>query len=138
MNEPKMYCPWDKELKKDGLTEYDDLYKIMTEETLDLPAAVTRINERWGNRRTNRAAELVIQRETGIGFGQHILKARASMQEKMIGGDDEATKMLDLERREKRVSDLTRDLDKKTLELLEAQDQEKRLLDTTKKILAAR
>lgn len=130
-----MYTPWDKKLKKNGVTEYEDLYKTLTEETLDLAGAVKAVNDRWGNNRSNRAAELVIQRETGMSFGQHIIKARATVQEKMIEGDDGATRILDLERREKRVSGLQRDLDKKTLELLEAQDQEKRLLDTTKKIV---
>ena len=65
-----MYTPWDKKLKKNGLTEYEDLYKTLTEETLDLAGAVKAINDRWGNNRSNRAAELVIQRETGMSFGR--------------------------------------------------------------------
>ena len=136
MNEPKMRAPWDREAKKDGLTEYEDLYKTLTEETLDLAGAVKAINERWGNNRTVRAAELTIQRETGMGFGQHILKARATIQEKMIEGDDKATKVLDLKRREEKATNQEREIDKKITELLEAQDFERRFLETVGEIVS--
>ena len=107
----------------------------LIKEHLNFKEAVASLNKMWGNDRSLASCDSIIRRNLDTGYGIIINEVRAQLQEGLTSGDVEAGRILDLERREEKTANREREIDKKIKELLDAQDAERKFLETTETII---